>query len=94
VVRRPSPGLAEADELSGVFDLTGPVVFIPGGYGGIGAAIGRGLARQGVRTAIAERHGRLLAALSGHKVEALIRGHILSRPSACVSGRRRAGHAA
>jgi gluconate 5-dehydrogenase len=39
-----------------LFDLTGKVVFIPGGYGGIGEAIAHGLATRGARIAVAGRH--------------------------------------
>jgi gluconate 5-dehydrogenase len=37
------------------FDLTGKVAFVPGGYGGIGAAIAWGLARQGAEVIVAGR---------------------------------------
>jgi NAD(P)-dependent dehydrogenase (short-subunit alcohol dehydrogenase family) len=39
-----------------VFDLSGQVAFIPGGYGGIGAAIARALAERGARVAVGGRH--------------------------------------
>lgn len=39
-----------------LFDLTGKVAFIPGGYGGIGEAVAFGLAARGARVAIAGRH--------------------------------------
>ena len=35
----------------GFLDLSGKVAFIPGGYGGIGAALAAGLARQGASVA-------------------------------------------
>jgi gluconate 5-dehydrogenase len=38
-----------------LFDLSGKVAFIPGGYGGIGEAISFGLAARGARVAIAGR---------------------------------------
>ena len=37
------------------FDLSGKVAFVPGGYGGIGAAIAWGLARQGAEVIVAGR---------------------------------------
>jgi NAD(P)-dependent dehydrogenase (short-subunit alcohol dehydrogenase family) len=37
------------------FDLAGKVAFVPGGYGGIGAAIARGLARHGAEVVVAGR---------------------------------------
>ena len=39
----------------GFFDLKGKTAFVPGGYGGIGAAISKGLARAGARVVIAGR---------------------------------------
>lgn len=40
---------------SGLFDVSGKVAFVPGGYGGIGEAIARGLARHGAIVVIAGR---------------------------------------
>ena len=40
---------------AGLFDVTGKVAFVPGGYGGIGEAIVWGLARHGARVVIAGR---------------------------------------
>src|SRR5512147_3050795 len=39
------------------FELTGKVAFVPGGYGGIGAAIAWGLARHGAEVIVAGRDG-------------------------------------
>jgi len=47
-----------------LFDLKGKVAFVPGGYGGIGAAISAGLARAGARVVIAGRDGKKAAALA------------------------------
>jgi gluconate 5-dehydrogenase len=38
------------------FDISGKVAFIPGGYGGIGAAVALALAERGARVAIGGRH--------------------------------------
>jgi NAD(P)-dependent dehydrogenase (short-subunit alcohol dehydrogenase family) len=40
-----------------LFDLDGKVAFVPGGYGGIGEAIARGLAEHGATVAVAGRDG-------------------------------------
>ena len=40
-----------------LFDLRGRTAFVPGGYGGIGAAISRGLAKAGAKVVIAGRDG-------------------------------------
>ena len=42
-------------ELSGLFDLSGQVAFVPGGYGGIGEAISWGLAMHGAKVVITGR---------------------------------------
>lgn len=52
-----------------LFDLKGKTAFIPGGYGGIGAAISRGLANAGAKVIIAgrdEKKSRALAKRIGH----------------------------
>ena len=48
-----------------LFDLTGRKAFIPGGYGGIGSAIARGLARAGASVAVAGRDAGKAQALAG-----------------------------
>jgi gluconate 5-dehydrogenase len=47
-----------------LFDLKGRTAFIPGGYGGIGTAISRGLAHAGAKVVIAGRDARKAAALA------------------------------
>ncbi len=47
-----------------LFDLKGRTAFIPGGYGGIGAAISRGLAQAGAKVVIAGRDGKKAASLA------------------------------
>jgi gluconate 5-dehydrogenase len=46
------------------FDLSGKVAFLPGGYGGIGAAIARGLAESGATVVVAGRSGAKAEALA------------------------------
>lgn len=50
-----TPKIDFARELGDLFDLRGKVVFLPGGYGGIGEAIAWGLALRGARVAVAGR---------------------------------------
>lgn len=52
---RITPRIDFQNELSGLFDLTGKVAFVPGGYGGIGEAIVWGLALSGARVMIGGR---------------------------------------
>jgi len=47
-----------------LFSLKGRTAFVPGGYGAIGAAICRGLARAGARVVVAGRDARKAAALA------------------------------
>jgi NAD(P)-dependent dehydrogenase (short-subunit alcohol dehydrogenase family) len=51
-----TPEIDFASELTGLFDLSGQVAFIPGGYGGIGEAIAWGLAMHGARVVVAGRN--------------------------------------
>jgi NAD(P)-dependent dehydrogenase (short-subunit alcohol dehydrogenase family) len=51
-----TPRIDFATELSGLFDLTGRVAYIPGGYGGIGEAIAWGLASRGAKIVVAGRN--------------------------------------
>jgi NAD(P)-dependent dehydrogenase (short-subunit alcohol dehydrogenase family) len=47
-----------------LFDLSGKIAFVPGGYGGIGEAIARELVARGARVAVAGRHPDRAAALA------------------------------
>jgi NAD(P)-dependent dehydrogenase (short-subunit alcohol dehydrogenase family) len=47
-----------------LFDLKGRTAFIPGGYGGIGTAISRGLADAGAKVVIAGRDAKKAASLA------------------------------
>ena len=47
-----------------LFSLKGKTAFVPGGYGAIGAAICRGLARAGARDIVAGRDGRKATSLA------------------------------
>ena len=50
-----TPDLDAGQSLAGMFDLSGQVAFIPGGYGGLGEAIAFGLALHGARVVIGGR---------------------------------------
>jgi NAD(P)-dependent dehydrogenase (short-subunit alcohol dehydrogenase family) len=52
---RITPELDFPRELAGLFDLTGKVAYLPGGYGGLGEAIAWGLALRGAAVAISGR---------------------------------------
>ncbi len=52
--------------MSPIFDLSGKVAFVPGGYGGIGAAIAWGLARHGAEVIVAGRDASKAEALAGN----------------------------
>lgn len=52
---RIAPVLDFSKALSGLFDLSGQVAYVPGGYGGIGEALAWGLAQQGAAVAISGR---------------------------------------
>ena len=77
--------------MSPLFDLSGKVAFVPGGYGGIGAAIAWGLARHGAEVIVAGRDAGKAEALAGKMREQGLRrrgnrdGRALGRPP---SGRR------
>jgi NAD(P)-dependent dehydrogenase (short-subunit alcohol dehydrogenase family) len=70
---RIAPVLDFSKALSGLFDLSGQVAYVPGGYGGIGEALAWGLAQQGAAVAISGRDRKkaehLAAAIrgAGHK---------------------------
>jgi gluconate 5-dehydrogenase len=50
-----TPDLDAAQSLTGMFDLSGQVAFVPGGYGGLGEAIAYGLSMHGARVVIGGR---------------------------------------
>src|SRR5690349_8035236 len=63
---------------SGLFDLSGRKAIVPGGYGGIGAAIARGLAAAGASVVVAGRNESKAEALArslrdaGHSAHAVV----------------------
>jgi NAD(P)-dependent dehydrogenase (short-subunit alcohol dehydrogenase family) len=59
--------------LPDLFDLSGKVAFIAGGYGGIGEVVALGLASRGARVAIAGRRSQPATALARELTEA---GHV------------------
>lgn len=64
------PSIDFKKELSGLFDLSGKVAFIPGGYGGIGEAIAWGLAGAGASVAIGGRNGEKAEKLASQLTQA------------------------
>lgn len=59
-----TPVIDFKSELSGLFDLTGQVALLPGGYGGIGEAIAWGLALCGAKVVITGRNAAKAQALA------------------------------
>jgi gluconate 5-dehydrogenase len=51
-----TPALDARRSLTGLFDLSGQVAFVPGGYGGLGEAIAFGLALHGARVVVGGRN--------------------------------------
>jgi len=51
-----TPSIDFKTELTGLFDLSGQVAYVPGGYGGIGEAIAWGLAVQGAKVVVSGRN--------------------------------------
>ena len=52
-----TPTIDFAKELSGLYDLSGKVAYLPGGYGGLGEAIAWGLALAGAKVVVSGRDG-------------------------------------
>jgi len=50
-----TPAIDFSTELADLFDLRGKVAYLPGGYGGIGAAIAWGLALRGAKVVVSGR---------------------------------------
>ena len=67
-MNRIAPVLDPATDLSGLFDMRGKVVFLPGGYGGIGEAIAWGMALAGAHVTVAGRRAERAEALAGSMV--------------------------
>ena len=59
-----TPRIDFAAELNGLFDLTGRVAYVPGGYGGLGEALAWGLAMRGAKVMIAGRDAKRAEALA------------------------------
>jgi len=84
VPARIAPQLDFSKALGGLFDLSGQVAYVPGGYGGIGEAIAWGLAQQGAAVAVSGRDRKKAEALAsairraGHKALGLTMdaGHV------------------
>ena len=67
---RITPDIDFRSELAGLFDLSGQVAFVPGGYGGLGEAIAWGLAMNGAAVAVAGRDREKAEALAHEIAEA------------------------
>jgi NAD(P)-dependent dehydrogenase (short-subunit alcohol dehydrogenase family) len=65
-----TPRIDFKSELAGLFRMEGQVMFIPGGYGGIGEAVAWGAALAGATVVIAGRDAAKGAALAGALTEA------------------------
>ena len=59
-----TPRIDFARELAGLYDLSGRVAFLPGGYGGIGEAIAWALALAGAKVVVAGRSAEKAEALA------------------------------
>jgi len=59
-----TPTIDFANELTNLDDVKGKVVYLPGGYGGIGEAIAWGLALRGARVAVSGRSQKKAAGLA------------------------------
>jgi len=64
-----TPVIDFSTELTGLFDLTGKVAYVPGGYGGIGEAIAWGLATNGAKVVVSGRSGDKAEALAAELAE-------------------------
>jgi NAD(P)-dependent dehydrogenase (short-subunit alcohol dehydrogenase family) len=59
-----TPKIDFCSELGGLFDISGKVAYVPGGYGGIGEAITWGLALRGAKVVIGGRSAEKANALA------------------------------
>lgn len=59
-----TPVINFKNELSGLFDLSGKVAYLPGGYGGIGEAIAWGMAGAGASVVIGGRNAEKATSLA------------------------------
>ena len=64
-----TPAIDAPAELSNLFDMRDKVVFMPGGYGGIGEAVAWALALAGARVVVAGRNEEKAQRLAGALVE-------------------------
>src|SRR5882762_4566196 len=60
----------ETTDLAGLYGLAGRVAYVPGGYGGIGAAIARALASAGASVAVSGRQAEKAEAFAATLREA------------------------
>jgi gluconate 5-dehydrogenase len=59
-----TPVIDFQNELDGLFDVTGKVAYLPGGYGGLGEAIAWGLAQRGAKVVVSGRSPEKAEALA------------------------------
>lgn len=65
-----TPRIDFSAELAGLFNLNDKVVYIPGGYGGIGEAVAWGMALRGARVVVSGRSGEKAKMLAQQLVDA------------------------
>ena len=90
---RIAPVLDPATDLSGLFDMRGKVVFLPGGYGGIGEAIAWGMALAGAHVTVAGRQPERAEALAGSMVRKGLAAHGVAMDAESVESIRGAAEA-
>lgn len=77
-------------ELASLFDLTGKVALLPGGYGGIGEAVAWGLAQRGADVVLAGRSRSKAETLARRMRGAGHKGHGIALDAADVPAMERA----
>jgi NAD(P)-dependent dehydrogenase (short-subunit alcohol dehydrogenase family) len=91
---RITPSVDFDHELASLFDLTGKVALLPGGYGGIGEAIAWGLAQRGAKVVLAGRSKSKAETLARNIRAAGYKAHGIALNAASVPALERAVDAA
>ena len=81
-----TPTIDFSTDLTGLFDMSGQVAYLPGGYGGIGEAIAWGLAIHGAKVVVAGRSLEKAEALAGAIAGALNNIRVVHIEGGEVSG--------